>query len=245
MRKKKSTPPGKKGTPQKRISGRSNEAIDASLPRDIGDNLNTRQREFVKQYLVDLNATQAAIRAGYSRRTASEMGYENLRKPQIMMAVERALEAFGGITRTRLLEELGALAFSDIRKVVHWDQETELVGGEFGDDVDDNPDVVKVIKSRVTVLPGATMDPMVAATVAEISQGEKGQLRVKMHEKVGALDKLARVLGMYRDKTDVASNTQQIVPVLVYTGAPDKILARKASKASPPAAVGSDGDESD
>ena len=63
--------------------------------------------------------------------------------------------------------------------------------------------------------------------------------------RVGALDKLARVLGMYRDKTDVASSTQQIVPVLVYTGAPDKILARKASKASPPAAVGSDGDESD
>ena len=66
MLKKKSTPPGKKGTPQKRISGRSNEAIDASLPRDIGNNLNARQTEFVQQYLVDLNATQAAIRAGYS-----------------------------------------------------------------------------------------------------------------------------------------------------------------------------------
>ena len=60
MLKKKPTPPSKNGTSQKRISGRSNEAIDASLPRDIGNNLNARQTEFVKQYLVDLNATQAA-----------------------------------------------------------------------------------------------------------------------------------------------------------------------------------------
>jgi len=50
---------------------------------------------------------------------------------------------------------------------------------------------------------------------------------------------------MYRDKIDVTSETKQIVPVLVYNGAPDRILARKAGNASSPEAVGSDGDESD
>lgn len=39
---------------------------------------------FCEEYLIDLNATKAAIRAGYSKKTASEMGYENLRKPQVI-----------------------------------------------------------------------------------------------------------------------------------------------------------------
>jgi phage terminase small subunit len=45
--------------------------------------LTPKQERFVDEYMIDLNATQAAIRAGYSERTAAETGYENLRKPQI------------------------------------------------------------------------------------------------------------------------------------------------------------------
>lgn len=45
--------------------------------------LTAKQQRFVDEYMIDLNATQAAIRAGYSKNTASETGYENLRKPQI------------------------------------------------------------------------------------------------------------------------------------------------------------------
>ena len=46
-----------------------------------------KQKRFVAEYLCDLNATQAAKRAGYSEKTASETGYENLRKPQIAAAI--------------------------------------------------------------------------------------------------------------------------------------------------------------
>ena len=49
--------------------------------------LTAKQERFVAEYLIDLNATQAAIRAGYSVKTASETGYENLRKPQIAAAI--------------------------------------------------------------------------------------------------------------------------------------------------------------
>ena len=76
------------------------DAIEAVLPRDFGNDLSPRQTEFVRQYLVDLNATQAAIRAGYSAHTAKEIGYQNLRKPRIAMAIEAALAEFGGITRS-------------------------------------------------------------------------------------------------------------------------------------------------
>ncbi|MBP5144120.1 terminase small subunit, partial [Pseudomonas chlororaphis] len=44
--------------------------------------LTQKQRLFVDEYLIDLNATQAAIRAGYSKRTAGQIGDENLKKPQ-------------------------------------------------------------------------------------------------------------------------------------------------------------------
>ncbi len=49
----------------------------------MGKKLTPKQERFCREYMIDLNATQAAIRAGYSEKTASEQGYENLRKPQI------------------------------------------------------------------------------------------------------------------------------------------------------------------
>jgi len=54
---------------------------------------NQRQKLFVEEYLIDLNATQAAIRAGYSPKTAEGMGFENLRKPKIQAAIDRAIAA--------------------------------------------------------------------------------------------------------------------------------------------------------
>lgn len=50
-----------------------------------------RQERFVEEYLVDLNATGAAIRAGYSEHTASAIGHENLRKPEIQNAIQEYL----------------------------------------------------------------------------------------------------------------------------------------------------------
>lgn len=54
--------------------------------------LNAKQQRFVDEYLVDLNATQAAIRAGYSKKTAGQIGDENLRKPEISAALQEAMD---------------------------------------------------------------------------------------------------------------------------------------------------------
>lgn len=53
-------------------------------------NLTPKQQRFVEEYLIDLNATQAAIRAGYSEKTAYSVGHENLKKPEIQKAIEEA-----------------------------------------------------------------------------------------------------------------------------------------------------------
>lgn len=77
--------------------------------------LTEKQKRFVAEYLVDLNATQAAIRAGYSEKTAEVIGYENLRKPQIAAAVDKAIKEREGrteITQDKVLKELGKVAFA-------------------------------------------------------------------------------------------------------------------------------------
>jgi phage terminase small subunit len=52
--------------------------------------LTLKQERFINEYLIDLNATQAAIRAGYSEKTARSTGAENLTKPDIAAAVATA-----------------------------------------------------------------------------------------------------------------------------------------------------------
>lgn len=52
--------------------------------------LTDKQKRFIEEYLIDLNATQAAIRAGYSEKTAYSIGEENLKKPVIKQAIEEA-----------------------------------------------------------------------------------------------------------------------------------------------------------
>lgn len=59
-----------------------------------------KQAAFITEYLVDKNATQAAIRAGYSARTAAAIGEENLRKPDIRAAIDDALKRLAEATMT-------------------------------------------------------------------------------------------------------------------------------------------------
>lgn len=60
-------------------------------PKSEEKKLTTKQRLFVKEYIVDMNATQAAIRSGYSKNTAGAIGHENLKKPEIAMAIVEAM----------------------------------------------------------------------------------------------------------------------------------------------------------
>lgn len=80
--------------------------------------LTPKQARFVAEYLIDLNATQAAIRAGYSAKTAGAIGAENLTKPEIAEAVAAGKAkqlAAADLTAARVLEEFRRLAFVDLR----------------------------------------------------------------------------------------------------------------------------------
>lgn len=83
--------------------------------------LTPKQQRFVAEYLIDLNATQAAIRAGYSEKTAYSVASENLTKPEIAQAVAKArgrqLQQ-ADLNAVRVLEELRRLSFSDLSELV-------------------------------------------------------------------------------------------------------------------------------
>lgn len=78
--------------------------------------LHGKQKRFCEEYMVDLNATQAAIRAGYSKKTAYSMGHENLKKNALLsyiriLTLARSLRT--KITADRVLQELAKIAFAE------------------------------------------------------------------------------------------------------------------------------------
>lgn len=82
--------------------------------------LTPKQQRFVAEYLGELNATQAAIRAGYSAKTADREGYRLLRKAEIAAAVQAGKSkqiAAADLSAARVLEELRRLAFADLRRL--------------------------------------------------------------------------------------------------------------------------------
>src|SRR5262249_55183249 len=81
------------------------------------DNLTPKQRRFVEEYLIDLNATQAAIRAGYSKTSAHDIGWENLRRPVVAGEIARLQSEKAqktGLNADTVLDELSRIGFSNM-----------------------------------------------------------------------------------------------------------------------------------
>lgn len=146
-----------------------------------------KQERFVEEYLVDLNATQAAIRAGYSAKTAGWIGPQLLVKTHIAEAVAKgrdALSARTEITQERVLLEYARLAFMDPRKLFYGTGAPKPIH-----DLDDD-----------------TAAAIVGLDVVQVGNAEIGVgdvLKYKLADKKGALDSVARHLGMFNDKLDL------------------------------------------
>ena len=143
--------------------------------------LSAKQKLFVDEYLVDLNASEAALRAGYSPRSAAAIGQENLQKPLIAGAIEKALAGRAErteITQDAVVQELASVAFGNIADVAEWE------------------------KHSVTVLASSTRSKRVLAAVAGVSETQHG-LTVRMHDKQAALVTLGKHLGMFREKVEL------------------------------------------
>ena len=156
--------------------------------------LTAKQQRFVDEYLIDLNATQAATRAGYSKKTANEQGSRLLANVSVSAAIRQGMNARSGrveITQDMVLKELAKIGFSDIRKVVRWGEtQVRMVDGE-----DDSPEDM-VPYHGLALIDSTEIDDNTAGAIAEVSQGKEG-LKVKLHDKKGALVDIGRHLGMF------------------------------------------------
>ena len=170
--------------------------------------LTDKQKRFCDEYLIDLNATQAAIRAGYSEKTAYRTGADNLRKPQIEEYIakrQKELSRSTEITQERVIKELALIAFSnnaDYAHVVEKKMQVEA-GGALVDvlDKDGNPVMYRTVEPVLT----EELTEEQKRALAVIKKGRDG-LEVKSCDKVKALELLGKHLGIFTDKIEANVN---------------------------------------
>lgn len=146
--------------------------------------MSPKQALFVKEYLIDLNAKQAAIRAGYSERSAESQASRLLRNAKVKAAIEKAtgkVAAKLDITHEQICEELARIAFSDI--------------GHF----------VRFSKKGVEIKDSSKLDTRCIAEVSETVTENGGTKRLKLHSKIEALTELDdRLFGKPKQQVELS-----------------------------------------
>lgn len=152
--------------------------------------LTPKQQLFVEEYLIDLNATQAAIRAGYSPNNADKIGSELLGKTRVSEAIKIAMAERSrrtGINQDRILAELAKIALVNPARVVNFDE--------------------------ATIREDALPEDLAAVASVEVKRfptkdGEGIEREVKFHDKNKALDLAGRHLGMFKDRLELSGGLE-------------------------------------
>ena len=152
--------------------------------------LTERMKRFVQEYVIDLDAKNAAIRAGYSAKSAKTKGCLMLKDPRIKEAIDARLKEIAD--RANMKQED---VFRELVKIARADMSTFAKWGPDG----------------VTLLDSKDLRPEDTAAVAEISQTvtrDGGTKRIRLHDKIKALEMLSRYFGMFTDtpKEDLTIN---------------------------------------
>lgn len=155
--------------------------------------LTEKQKRFAEEYLVDLNATQAAIRAGYSPDTANEQGSRLLANVNIKNTVDKMIAERSrrtGINADRVIREIAKIAFVNAGEIV--DLDTALLMDKISDD-----DMAAIQSVKVKTF------------------GEDGVEReVKLADKLKALELLGKHLGLFKDKLEVDGSVRSELSAL-------------------------------
>lgn len=163
-----------------------------------------KQKKFCEEYLIDLNATQAAIRAGYKaskKNTYEVIGYQLLQKTSVSERIQKAMAERSrrtGITQDRVIQELARIAFLNPANVINAEDASIKENAS-----EDDLACIQSVKVK-------TMD------------GEKGsstEREVKLNDKMKALELLGKHLGMFTDKVDL--NTDMDLNISIDYGKDD------------------------
>jgi phage terminase small subunit len=147
-------------------------------------NLTPKERLFVVEYLNDLNANQAAIRAGYSKKTARYIGYENLTKPHIQTALSEARNTI------EKREEAALLTAEEVERKL---------------DALINQNPQNYYNKDGTLRNVHDLTPEQAYAISEVTRIETeigSHLKLKFESKLAAIEKKMKRLGMFKDSVD-------------------------------------------
>ena len=164
---------------------------------DVPEGLTAKESRFVEEYCVDLNATQAAIRAGYSKKSAEAIGRENLGKPRIAKAVadwKRRKTDETLMTSDEIRLEMQNLALTDVGHFIRVDDEGQPV-----------IDMTATTRRQIAALSEVTNEKI--RTVGG-SKDEPGldviKVRIKTHDRRASLMDLAKLKGDVTEKLELS-----------------------------------------
>ena len=183
--------------------------------------LTPKQQMFVLEYLVDLNATQAALRAGYSAKTAGKAGTKNTQKGPIKEAIDAAMAERArrvNLSADRVLQELALIGFANMADFIHVDESGMVQALPFETLAEGQSRIVKKVKDkRVIRSTKGTEDNPDGDQILDAT------FEFELCDKVKSLELLARHLGLLHDKTEV--DLKQPVQITIK-----KFCSRKTAK---------------
>ena len=160
--------------------------------------LTPKQTRFCQEYLIDLNGTQAAIRAGYSKRTPNAIACELLGKPEIQAEIDKLLVKRSertGVTADRVIQELKSVAFANLAEYMTWDG---------------NSMSIKKFSDLTVEQKAAIGELYETVNVAGVNR------RIKLIDKLKALELLGKHLKLFTDQVEVSGREGQPLSVQIY-----------------------------
>lgn len=158
---------------------------------------NARQQRFIHEYMVDFNATAAAIRAGYSPQAASTQATRLMSEPFIQVEIQRLQAQHASkcaVTAERVIAEFAKLGFANMLDYM-----------KVGPDGDPVLDFSKLTRDQGAALTEVTVEDFVDGRGDDARDVKR--VRFKLADKIGALTSLARHLGLFVDKTEITVQT--------------------------------------
>lgn len=168
--------------------------------------LSDKRRRFAEEYLIDFNATQAAIRAGYSPKSAAQQGSELLKNPKVRAYVDARMSELGrrtGITQERILRELARIAFLDPTKLADMD-----TGRMLANAIEDDRAAIASVKVK---------------TFESADGGGGIEREIRFADKIRALELLGKRFGMWLDRTQMdVTGAVQIIDDVPRSGSDEE-----------------------
>lgn len=157
----------------------------------MASGLTEKQKRFADEYLIDLNATQAAIRAGYSKKTAGQIGEQNLKKLQIQGYIQSGREKLQNkleITQEKVLSELAKIGFASITDYLEYKTDIRVI---------DHKADGKPIHDWAVLVNAKDSAEVDGSPIQEVSLSKDGTFKFKLYSKLDALEKLGRHLNLF------------------------------------------------